>query len=138
MEALVLALLSTAGLLISTYFTAVTYRWVRPDIRLVPTFCRMDEQTCATIVFTPQARLIGLPNSVLGQVFYVMMLLGVQLGWVYGPDPLRMAYLAASAVSVGIGVYLSYALVFTLRVSCPLCFTSHGINLVVFGILAFG
>ena len=49
-----------------------------------------------------------------------------------------MAYLAASAMSVGIGVYLSYALVFTLRVPCPLCFTSHGINLAIFGILAFG
>ena len=138
MEDLLLPLLSTVGLLISTYFTAVAYRWVRPDVRWMPAFCRMDEQTCATIVFTPQARVIGLPNSVLGQVFYVMMLLGVQLGWVHGPDPVRMAYLAASAATVAIGVYLSYALVFTLRVSCPLCFTSHGINLVVFGILAFG
>jgi len=138
MVALLLTLLSSAGLLIATYFTAVAYRWVRPDVGWVPAFCRMDEQTCATIVFTPQARLIGLPNSVLGQVFYVMMLLGVQLEWLSGPDTLRMAYLAASAASVGIGVYLSYALVFTLRVPCPLCFTSHGINLVIFSILAFG
>ena len=67
-----------------------------------------------------------------------MMLLGVNLGWLYGPDPLRMAYLAASAALVGIGVYLSYALVFTLQISYPHCFASHGINLVVFDILAFG
>ena len=138
MEALLLALLSATGLLIATYFTAVAYHWVRADVRWVPAFCRMDEQSCAAIVFTPQARLSGLPNSVLGQAFYIAVLLGVQFGWVHAPDLLRIGYLVASAITVCVGAYLSYSLLFTLRVSCPLCVASHGINLVIFGILVFG
>ena len=92
--------LSVIGLLISTYFTAVAYRWVRPDVRWVPSFCRMDEQTCASIVFTPQARLFVLPNSVLGQLYYLAILLGVVFGWIDGPGPLPVSYVVASALTV--------------------------------------
>ena len=127
--------LSVIGLLISTYFTAVAYRWVRPDVRWVPSFCRMDEQTCASIVFTPQARLFVLPNSVLGQLYYLAILLGVVFGWIDGPGPLPVSYVVASALTVSLGVYLSYALLFVNRVACPLCFTSHGINLIIFLVL---
>ena len=127
--------LSLIGLLISTYFTAVAYRWVRPDVRWVPSFCRMDEQTCASIVFTPQARLFVLPNSVLGQLYYLAILLGVVFGWIDGPGPLPVSYVVASALTVSLGVYLSYALLFVNRVACPLCFTSHGINLMIFLVL---
>lgn len=127
--------LSVVGLLISSYFTAVAYRWVRPDARWVPVFCRMDEQTCASIVFTPQARVFLVPNSVLGQLYYVAVLLGAVFGWIDGPAPLPTAYVAASALTVILGLYLSYALLFVNRVPCPLCFTSHGINLVILGLL---
>ena len=127
--------LSVVGLLISTYFTAVAYRWILPDVRWVPSFCRMDEQTCASIVFTPQARLFFLPNSLLGQLYYLAILLGVVFGWVDGPAPLPVSYVVASALTVSLGIYLSYALLFVNRVACPLCFTTHGINLVIFLLL---
>ena len=133
-----LILLSVAGLLIATYFTAVAFRWVRPDVRWVPSFCRMDEQTCASIVFTPQARVFFVPNSVLGQLFYLAVMLGAVLGWLNGPEPLPAVYVVASALTVSLGIYLSYALLFVNRVACPLCFTSHGINLVIFLVLMFG
>ena len=130
-----LILLSVVGLLISTYFTAVAYRWVRPDVRWVPAVCRMDEQTCASIVSTPQARQFFIPNSVLGQFYYVTILLGALFGWIDGPSPLPVSYVVASALTVSMGVYLSYALLFVNRVACPLCFTSHGINVVIFLVL---
>ena len=133
--AILLGGLAIGGMLISSYFTAVAYGWIRSDIRWIPAFCRMDEQTCATIVFTPQARVFGLPNSVLGQAFYLTILLGAGLGWIDGPDPLPVVFVVASGLTVAVGVYLSYSLLFVLRVACPLCFTSHGINLVIFGLL---
>ena len=132
---ILLVCLSVVGLLISSYFTAVAYRWVRPDARWVPVFCRMDEQTCASIVFTPQARVFLVPNSVLGQLYYLGILLGAIFGWIDGPAPLPTTYVAASAVTVILGLYLSYALLFVNRVACPLCFTSHGINLAILGLL---
>ena len=127
--------LTVVGLLISTYFTAVAYRWIRPDVRWVPSFCRMDEQTCASIVFTPQARVFFVPNSLLGQLYYVGILFGVVFGWIGGSAPSPVSYVAASALTVCLGLYLSYALLFVNRVACPLCFTSHGINLAIFLIL---
>jgi uncharacterized membrane protein len=126
--------LAVVGLAIACYFTTVAFRWVRADTRWVPTFCRMDEQTCASIVFTPQARVFGPPNSTLGMAYYTLLVAGTAVGWV--DDPLlRWGYLAASGLTVALGAYLSYALLFINRVACPLCFTSHGINLVILVLL---
>ena len=130
--------LSVIGLMISSYFTAVAYRWVQPDVRWIPAFCRIDEQTCASIVFTPQARVFALPNSLLGQLFYVALIAGTFFNWITGPESIATLYIAASTVTVILGMYLSYSLLFINRVACPLCFTSHGINLVIFLVLMFG
>ena len=126
--------LSVVGFVISSYFTAVAYRWVHADEKRIPAFCRMGEQTCASIVFTPRARLLGPPNSLLGQIFYVGLLIGLTLGVLDDPT-LSRAYLGASLVTVALGVFLSYSLLFVTRVPCKLCFTSHGINFVIFGLL---
>lgn len=126
--------LAAVGLCIATYFTAVAYRWIRPDTRWIPAFCRMGEQTCASIVFTPRARVFGLPNSVLGQVFYVALLAGAPLGLLDLPR-LYMLFVGASLVTVGLAVFLTYSLLFVTRVRCVLCLTSHGINTVIFLLL---
>ena len=131
--ALLLMGLSALGFLVSSYFTGVAYRLVSPDTRWVPTFCRMGEQTCASIVFTREARVFGVPNSLLGQAFYLLIFLGALLGWLHGPT--LLLYLLASGVTVGLGVYLSHVLLLVTGVPCPLCFTSHAINLTVFVLL---
>ncbi len=134
---LAVGLLAAVGLVISSFFTAVAYRWMKPDARWIPVFCRLQERTCASVVFTPSARVFGPPNSLLGQVFYLALLVGAVSGWLTDPR-LRPLYLGASLVTVGLGVHLSYALLFVLRVPCPLCFTSHGINAVICGLLLLG
>ena len=131
--AILIALLSLVGLLIATSFTAIAYRWVQPDATWIPTFCQMDEKTCASIVFTRQARVFGVPNSLLGQVYYLTLLVTSTSGWLDGV--LLQGLLVASAVTVALAVYLSYSLLFVLGVPCRLCFTSHGLNLTLFGLL---
>ena len=126
----VIVFLSIIGFLISSYFTAVSYRWIRPDEKWIPAFCRLGERTCATIVFTPRARVFGLPNSVLGQVFYAALVIGALTG-LFECGVLNL-YLLASVVTVLLGMYLTYSLLFLTRVPCKLCFTSHFINLVIF------
>ena len=130
---MLIAVLAVVGLSVSTYFTAIAYRWVQPDARWIPTFCRMDEKTCASVVFTPQARVFGLPNSVLGQVYYLVLLVGVESGWIEGG--VLYALLIASTVTVGLALYLSYSLLFVLRVPCKLCFTSHSLNIALCALL---
>ena len=131
---LAIGLLAAVGLAISSYFTAVAYRWTTPDVRWIPSFCRLEERTCASVVFTPSARVFGPPNSLLGQVFYAALLAGAAVGRLADPQ-LWWLFLSASLVTVGLGVYLSYALLFVLRVPCPLCFASHGVNAVICGLL---
>ena len=131
---LAIGLLATVGLAIASYFTAVAYRWTKPEARWIPRFCRLEERACAAVVFTPSARVLGPPNSLLGQVFYFALLAGAADGWLTDPR-LWPFYLGASLATVGLGVYLSYALLFVLRVPCPLCFASHGINAVICGLL---
>ena len=131
---LAIGLLAAAGLAISSYFTAVAWRWIAPDVRWIPAFCRLEERTCAAVVFTPSARVFGPPNSLLGQVFYAVLLAGAAAGWLADPVLWRL-FAGASLLTVGLGVYLSYALLFVLRVPCPLCFASHGINAVICGLL---
>ena len=74
--------------------------------------------------------MFGLPNSVLGQVFYVALVIGALTG-LFEYDVLNL-YLLASVVTVVLGMYLTYSLLFLTRVPCKLCFTSHFINLVIF------
>ena len=134
MTGALIVVLAGVGFVISTYFTAVAYRWMRPDSRWVPPGCRMGQDTCAAIVFTPRARLLGVPNSVLGQIFYAALTAGV-VGGVLFSTPAYLAYMAASFVTVVLGAYLSYSLLFLTRVPCTLCFTTHAINLVIFVVL---
>ena len=127
-------LLALIGLVVSTYFTALAFRWIRPDSQWIPPFCRLDEGTCALVVFTSQARLFAVPNSLLGQAYYLSLVIGLLQGaalkgpWVYG-------YLAVASATVGLAAYLSYSLVYVLRVRCTLCFASHVINIILFFLL---
>ena len=127
-------LLSAISFWIATYFTAVSYRWVNPEASWIPSFCRMGERTCSSIVHTPRARVFGIPNSVLGQIFYLALMAGILGGFIFS-SPLFYFYLAGSLLTVLLGVYLTYSLLFLTRVPCKLCFTSHAINLVIFILL---
>lgn len=127
-------LLAGIGFLISSYFTAVAYGWVRPDAPWVPRFCRMDPQTCTSVVFTPQARLLGLPNSVLGQVYYVGLVAAVASERIFS-GPVFWLALAVSLGTVALAAYLWYALLFVIRVRCRACFLAHAINIAIACIL---
>ncbi|SRR2546426_869903 len=121
---------SLTGLLLSLYFTLVTYRLMKPDQRFIPPVCRMSGDSCLSIVDSPQARLFGVPNSLLGIVYY----LGVLLAAIGGVLPSTMLYkglIAVSICTVLIGMYLMYSLLAVLKVRCVLCFTGHILNLLI-------
>ncbi len=124
------AILCIIGLWISVYFTGVSYRWFSPDVKWVPKVCQLKESSCQLVVHTPRAKLFGIPNSVFGIGVYSYLLLfflGVNLPWWIG--------FVATAMAVIRSVYLAYSLIFVTRILCPLCFTSHLINLILFIVL---
>lgn len=136
MVQILLVVFSVIGFLISTYFTSLSYRWIRPDARWIPLFCQMNKQTCSSIVFTPRARVFGVPNSVLGQIFYAAILSAI-FAQVLFLDRFYYPFLLASMITVVLGAYLTYSLLFLTRIPCKLCFTSHAINLVIFIFLVY-
>ena len=129
--------LSLAGLANALYFTFAYYgrikkaRWV-PEI-----FCAREGSSCVTVVQTPYARVFGVPNSLLGIVYYLFLMVWASTGLVFGPivrfvgrfAPLSIwVILGASVVTLVLGFYLVYALRRKLHTHCPLCYLGHAIN----------
>ena len=129
-----LIILSSLGLLISTYFTCVSYGWCSHDSIWMPRFCRMEKETCGSIVFTWRAKLFGVPNSLLGQFYYLGIIAGVLLRG-FSHDSFLQVFQIASAITVLVAIYLTYVLFMVIRVRCHLCLASHGINTIIFLLL---
>ena len=134
---LLLVTLCTGGFLISGYFVGVTFQWVKPDTHWLPPVCRMGQDTCSVVVFTRQARIFGPPNAVLGLLYY-LLLAAAAIGGGLDEPFVRLTLLGVSATTVGLGLFLTYSLLFVLRVRCVLCFTSHMVNLALFVVLLTG
>lgn len=120
--------LGLVGLLIAIYFTLVTYRVVPPDAAWVPRFCRMEEDTCFTVLDSRYARVLGVPNCVLGLGWYGAALVAGLAGVWTGTVPFVELLTLVGVVSVAISVYLAYALLAILETHCRLCYTSHLLN----------
>jgi uncharacterized membrane protein len=126
-----LILLSLVGSLISFYFTLVYYQITPANYYLVPRVCRMKESTCQTVLSTGDARVLGIPNSALGILYYgIVFFVTIAGGWESGEFVHRF-FLWVSILVVLLSFYLSYSLLFRIKIVCPLCFVSHGINVLI-------
>jgi uncharacterized membrane protein len=133
--AIALISLSTIGFLISLYFALVHRNIIRPDATWIPAFCRIDEQSCGSILRTPEAKIIRIPNFYLGIGYYVLLIV-----LCFFPSLIKEFLLelrTLSGFTVFVGAVLAYTLIWRLRVSCVLCFTSHAINLALFLMFLF-
>ena len=117
--------LSVLGLWISVYFTGVYYRWFSPDVRWMPQVCRMTDKSCRTVLDTPRAKLFGVPNAVFGIAAYLYVILNV----FFFPAWLGLLILSLALLR---SLYLAYSLLFVTKIPCPLCFTTHAVNLILF------
>lgn len=123
-----LLLLSLTGFLISLYFTLVYYQRIPANYFLVPRVCRMSEPNCQTVLSTRDARVFGVPNFVLGLIYYAMILLAVLSGVACRECDALPILLWISLFVAIFGLYLAYSLLFKIKILCLLCFASHGIN----------
>ena len=131
--------LALAGLADALYFTLAYYGRVRKARWVPEVLCAREDSSCVTVVKTPYGRVFGVPNSLLGIVYYAGTIAGAAEGWGFGvnwefhwagraiPWGLGVMTLAAAA-TVLLGIYLIYALRRKLHVHCPLCYTAHAIN----------
>jgi uncharacterized membrane protein len=125
------------GFLISLYFTLVYYGLMKPSQWFIPPICRMDEGTCQTIIHTSDAKILGAPNFVLGLSYYITVIAYASVPFLQQTIILHRFLLAISFATIILGVYLSYSLLFKLRTTCVLCFSSHVLNLIIVMLLFF-
>src|SRR5713226_6792507 len=115
--------LAAIGLYIAAYFTLVYYGLIEANTKLMPSVCRLEERTCQTVLGTRYARVFGLPNSLLGVFYYVMVIVLLAGSWASGWIGLGLIVLAW--FTVGLGGFLVYSLFFIIRIPCPLCLAGH-------------
>ena len=101
---------------------------VLPAFLTGPNVCKLEAGGCQVLFRTPNAALLGLPNSFLGVLFYPLLALGLHLGW-----PFSLLF-AASSFSFGMTLYLAYVLLRD-KLECRICWTGHVCNTVLWLIL---
>ena len=67
-------------------------------------------------------------------LFYAGLGMAAATGLIRRPQVVRGLFYG-SALSVGVSLYLLWALVFRLKVVCPVCLRGHATNLAVFALL---
>jgi uncharacterized membrane protein len=85
-----------------------------------------------SIVQTPRAALFGVPNSLLGTLYYPVAAVAV---WLVRPGLGEIVLLIAMALAAVTSVALAYSLLFITRRECPYCWASHAVN---WALLALG
>lgn len=121
--------LVAVGFYISAYFTLVYYGILAASTKLMPNVCRLEERTCQTVLTTKYARVFGVPNSLLGVLYYLAVVFVLLAGWTTGP--IATATLVVAWFTVALGIFLAYSLFFIIKIPCPLCLTGHSINLIL-------
>ena len=139
--------LSLAGLADALYFTFAYYGRVRQSRWVPQALCAREGSSCVSVVRTPYGSVFGVPNSLLGIVYYGLLIVwgvagqsanfGFRLGMTFFFISFTNLLMAASAATVVLGFYLIYALRRILHIDCPFCYAAHAINLVLLVLLVF-
>lgn len=78
-----------------------------------------------SVVKTPRAHLFGVPNSLLGMLYYPALAVSV---WFLQERIAVIALLAVVLLAAATSLVLAYSLLFVTRRSCPYCWSSHAVN----------
>ena len=141
----VIVTLSLAGFADALYFAFAYYGRVKKARWVPEVFCAREGSSCLAVVRTAYGRVFGVPNSLLGILYYVLLIAwaaggqGMALELPLGTHSFLIAFkdllIAASAVTVALGFYLVFALRRILHTDCPLCYAAHAINLALLALL---
>ncbi len=143
---LLIIVLSLAGLADALYFTFAYYGRIKKARWIPEILCAREGSSCVTVVQTPYARVFGVPNSLLGIIYYLVLIAWAAKGvsnassWYihftyFVISPAYFLLVLTSATTVVLGFYLVWALRRKLHIGCPLCYTAHAINAALFVLL---
>jgi uncharacterized membrane protein len=137
--------LSILGLADALYFTFAYYGRVRQSRWVPQVLCAREGSSCVTVVRTPYGSVFGVPNSLLGILYYGLLILWavagqsasltVRISMTSCMITFTGLLIAAGSVTVALGFYLVFALRRILRIDCPLCYAAHAINMLLLVLL---
>jgi uncharacterized membrane protein len=78
-----------------------------------------------SVVKTPRAHLFGVPNSLVGILYYPAVAIAI---WLVRGSVAELVLLVAMLGAAAASAYLGYSLLFVTRRGCPYCWTSHSVN----------
>lgn len=115
------------GLVISAYFILATYRILSGDLIGALPVCSV-RGTEKRIVDTNFGRILYIPNSIYGFLYYLGILILTIGWWSQWSDQLLFLISILSGAVVLFSVFLYYALVKKLKTMCRLCVITHLLN----------
>jgi len=110
-------LLGTAASLCALY----GHYYVLPAWLTGPEVCRLEDGGCAVLFRSPRSRLLGVPNAALGVMLYVLLAIGLLLGW----PALWLFIMTLPAIAMS--AFLGWSLL-SRRLQCRICWTGHVAN----------
>lgn len=102
---------------------------VLPAFFTGPEICKLELGGCQALFRSPEAALLGLPNSALGVAYHGLVALGRASGW-----PEEALFIAAS-FALAMTARLAYILL-SRGLECRVCWLGHGANLAIWAVLA--
>ena len=87
-----------------------------------------------SVVTTPRAHLFGVPNSLVGSLYYPAIALSV---WFARGTLSELVLLIAALAAAATSAYLAYSLIYVTRRKCPYCWTAHIANWSILALCAY-
>ena len=87
-----------------------------------------------SVVKTPRAHLFGVPNSLVGSLYYPGLALAV---WLVRGTISELVLLMAAFAAAATSAYLAFSLIYVTRRECPYCWTAHIVNWCLLGLCAY-
>lgn len=86
-----------------------------------PEICKLEAGGCAVLFRSPRAALLGVPNSALGLLLYVVLAFGLLVQW-----PPRLLFVM-TVPAVAMSAFLAWSLIANRR-QCRICWAGHAAN----------
>lgn len=131
---LILALfLSAGGWVVSLYFLMVYRQLISHKTWWMPSPIRISGPACTDIVDSRFGRTLKQPNAYWGLWYYGLLIIFL-LGDRFFSFPLNNILIVITGITLIFSLYLLYGL-YSLKVACRPCLTTHTINIFLFIII---
>ncbi|NQU26860.1 MAG: vitamin K epoxide reductase family protein [Candidatus Marinimicrobia bacterium] len=122
--------LSACGWLVSYYFLMVYRGKISHETRWMPPPIRIGGPACTDIVDSRFGRIFQQPNAYWGLWYYGLLIFVLLGGWFFSLQ-VNSILIVITGITLVFSLYLLYGL-YSLKVACRPCITTHMINLFLF------